>query len=474
MPEKTSEQWLKELNKGLTARQEAVTRYRNYYFGKHDQTYSTEKFRQRFGSLFAGLTSNFCGLVVDSVEERLNVEGFRYGGEETEEADKEAWRIWQANGLDADSQMLHRSVLTVGDGYVSIWANPKDTETPIISVEDPSQIVTVSAAGNRRQKLAGLKRWKDDSGVWFCTLYMPDFIYKFRSKAKTFSDNMKWERREVADEEWPLPNPLQEVPLVRFVNRPWVDGTGCSELAPIIPLQDGLNKLMADMLLAAEFAAFRQRWATGVEIPKDDNGEPIEPPASAVSRLWVSDKEGAHFGEFSESDLGNYVKAMETYIQQIASISKTPPHYLLGQSGSFPSGESLKATETGLVSKARDCFVHLGESWEDVQRISFKVKGDKRANVVDAETIWRDPESRTESEHVDAVMKMQAMGVPWEMCMEELGFSPQKIARMKRLRMTEQMLTGNVIDLQERAQRMLDERRQAAGISAGPGQPQTA
>jgi hypothetical protein len=54
--------------------------------------------------------------------------------------------------------------------------------------------------------------------------------------------------------------------------------------------------------------------------------------------------------------------------------------------------------------------------------------------MFDAETIWGDPESRSESEHVDAVTKMQSLGVPQEALWEELGFTPQQIDRFKTMR----------------------------------------
>ena len=52
-------------------------------------------------------------------------------------------------------------------------------------------------------------------------------------------------------------------------------------------------------------------------------------------------------------------------IQHVAAQTRTPPHYLLGAMGSFPSGESLKATETGLVAKVRRKMLSFGEGWEE-------------------------------------------------------------------------------------------------------------
>jgi hypothetical protein len=113
----------------------------------------------------------------------------------------------------------------------------------------------------------------------------------------------------------------------------------------------------------------------------------------------------------------------------------------------FPSGESLKATETGLVAKTRRKMKHLGESWEAVMRLAFLVAGDDRANLMSgSEMIWTDPESRTESEHVDAVLKMAAAGVPQQFIWERLGFSPPEIARMIAMRETEAASIQNAFD----------------------------
>lgn len=455
MPEPyTSEWWLEKCSAALDAQNKNLKKLRDYYQGQHNLAYSTEKFKQAFGALFDGFADNFCQPIVDAVEERLNVVGLRMGGDETQEADTDAWRIWQANNLDADSQILHRAALTMGEAYALVWSG---NGSPRIWIEDPMQMVLVTASGDRRSKLAAFKRWEGEDGFLYATLYLPDRIEKYRSptKAGMGGKASRWDKREVRGETWPLANPLKEVPVVPFVNQPWIDGKGRSELSAIIPLQDGLNKLMADMLLASEFAAFRQRWMTGVEIPVDpETNQPIEPFKSAVDRMWAVPDEKARFGEFSESDLGNYVKAIETKVQHIATISKTPPHYLLGQSGSFPSGESLKATETGLVSKVRDAQTHFGESWEATFRLVFKVLRDERAGVIDSQTLWRDPESRTESEHVDAVTKKAALGVPWRFLMEDLGYSPQDISRMEKMRAKDALL-GEVLNIQEQANERL-------------------
>jgi hypothetical protein len=116
-------------------------------------------------------------------------------------------------------------------------------------------------------------------------------------------------------------------------------------------------------------------------------------------------------------------------IQHIASISRTPPLYL-NASADRLSGESIKAAETGLVAKCRRKMRHFGEGWEEVIRLAGKVQNiAKLADATSAETIWGDPETRTESQHVDAVAKRKDLGVPLPQLWEDLGYSPAQIAR---------------------------------------------
>jgi hypothetical protein len=400
-----------------------------------------------------------CALVVDAVEERLNVEGFRLG--DSTEKDKPAWEIWQRNQLDAESQMAHTEALIEGESSVIVWPDENDSAKAKITVERADQVFVERAPGNRERR-AALKRWDDpELKLRFATVYLPEGIFKFQSAyrpaaetASTFSpvagglqretmtssydsSRITWVPRQPEGEVWPLTNPLGVVPVIPLVNKPRIGRAGRSEIADVIPTQDVVNKLFGDMVLASELAAFRQRWATGLEVPEDpDTHQPIEPFKSALDRLWsVADTE-TKFGEFSESDLGNYVKAIELGVQHIASQTRTPPHYFY-LSGQFPSGEAIKSAETGLVAKTRRKMRFFGESWEEIIRLALEIEGNAGAAEQKTETIWADPESRSEAEHADATIKLKALGIPDEGLWEYYGFTPTQIERFKTLRAEE-------------------------------------
>jgi hypothetical protein len=140
------------------------------------------------------------------------------------------------------------------------------------------------------------------------------------------------------------------------------------------------------------------------------------------------------FGEFEQTDLTQFTHAVELLVQHVASESRTPYHYFMQHGGQPPSGESLKSSETGLVAKAMRKQRLFGEGWEEVLSLAFRQVGqDDKAGIEDSETIWRDPESRTEAEHVDALVKMASLGVPHEILWERWGASPTEIARWKEL-----------------------------------------
>lgn len=438
----TSEWWIKRLSDELNSRHDEMTLNENYYDGNHNLLFATPKFRSAFGQMFSAFSDNFCEVVVDATEERLSVDGFRFGGDENPQADKEAWRIWQANGLDAESQVCHTESLVKSRAYTLIWNNPADPETPLITVEDPLQMVVAHDPANKRLRKAAFKRWLDDTGFMFGYLYLPDRIEKYRSRkpiekavSKAELEAIVWDPWEEEDEAWPLKNPLGEVPVVAFTNRKRLTGAGKSEIQTVRPIQDAINKMCADMLVSSEFAAFIQRWITGVEVPIDpETGRPIETFKAHVDRIFATESENAKFGEFSQHDPKVFIGPIEMFIQHLATQTRTPPHYFLASMGNFPSGESLKSAETGLVSKVKRKARHFGESWEETLRLSFKVLGDARGSVSDAETLWQNPEFRTMGELVDALVKLKQIGVPDRALWEEYGATPQQMARWEELK----------------------------------------
>jgi hypothetical protein len=419
------EWWADRLTRRLNERRPRLERLERYYVGRQPLAFATSRFRQEFGEMLRAMNDNWTQLIVSAVDERLNVEGFRIGNQP--DLDDQVRRIWQANNMDEDSQVAHTEALKLGECAVIVWRKP-DEELPTITVEHPYHVCVELDPENRSRRLAAVKAWRDEQLGNCATVYLPDAIYKLRR------GRGGWELRPMADgEDAVVENPWGVVPVVPLFNRPGLLEDGVSEFENVLSMQDMINKLLADMIVAAEYSAFRQRWATGIEIPGDDgSGKPSPELEAAVNRLWHTENESAKFGEFDQTDLQVYVKAIEMLVQHMASQTSTPPHYLLS-TGQMPSGESLRSAEAPLVAKARRKQRVFGGSWEEVARLSLKMVERELAAGDQLATVWSDPESRTESEHVDAVMKMQSLGVPNEHLWTLLGFDQQEIERFRTI-----------------------------------------
>jgi hypothetical protein len=425
--------WVDRLWTQLNERRKYVELMRKYYSGDHPLPMIPDKARSGFQRLLKQSRSNYVGLVVDATAERLQIDGFRLG--DSPLGDAELWRIWQANGMDADSDLQLTEAVKVGRSFALVAPNPDDAATPFITAEDASQAIVAYRSGSRRDRLAGMKTFTDDwTGDIWLTLFADGLLYKYRARPPLEGDPNapRWARREVAKEPWPAPNALKVVPLVEIPNRPDLLGEAHSEIEDVLGDQDRINKTLIDRMMAQEFSAFRQRWMTGYEVPTDDNGQPIEPFKAAVDRLWVIEDENVKIGEFQATDLRPYLDSVESDVQHMAARTRTPAQYLLGKLSNV-NGETLKATESGLVAKVRQRQRPLGEGQEEVARLALRAAGDTR-DLGALEVIWHNPEFRTEGELVDALVKMSTLGVPHEALWERWGASQTEIAQWRELR----------------------------------------
>jgi hypothetical protein len=466
------EWWLERLWEQLQERGKYIEEMRRFCEGDHPLPNVTDKARPAFQRLLKHARSNYVGLVADATAERIQVDGFRVG--DAGLGDEEAWRIWQANNLDADSDLVITEAVKVSRAFMLVAPNPDDESTPIVTAEDATQAIVAYRPGSRRERAAGLKAWTDDwTGLLMATVYLPDGLYKFQAPAPKQGAMTKprWVKREVKGEQWPAPNPLEAVPLIEIANRPDLLGEAHSEIEDVIDIQNRINKTLIDRLMAQEYSAFRQRWATGYELPEDENGQPIEPFSAAVDRLWVAEDENVKFGEFSATDLRPYLDSVEADVQHMAARTRTPAQYLLGKLSNV-NGETLKATESGLVSKVRQRQRPLGEGFEEVVRLYLQAAGDTR-DLSRLETIWHNPEFRTEGELVDALVKMSTLGVPQEALWERWGASQTEIAQWQRMRQNaaERVLGGDLEALYGPKLEPAGADAEVAGVSGGGSDP---
>jgi hypothetical protein len=431
--------WVTWMEGRLGRRLGNLLRYQEFYDAyETDLAFAQKKFSEAFGPMFYNFRDNFCSLVVDSLSERLTVQGFRFGDDDPEDtgkepskgdADGDADDIWKRNFMDAESISVHTDAFVNGEAFLSVWGD-KDGN-PIILPESAQEVYCQYRPGSRREVVAAIKKYLDDWGTQHVTLWLPDQVHMFdRPNA-----NVKWNAPTSVN------NPLGVVPIIPMRNRIRLRrGEPYSEIHNIIPIQQAITKLMADAITASEFAAFPQRVITGIELPEDENGQVASPIQAAIDRMLMFEDENVSFGAFPSADLNNWVSLISLLVQHLSAITRIPPHYFLVGGSNFPSGESLQSAEAGLVRKVSERAIYFGSAWEQAMRLAFAVKGDTaRAEAFDCSVIWGDFATRSESLLVDGLVKQaQGLGVPQRILWEKAGYSPDEIERFPALQQAQQ------------------------------------
>lgn len=408
--------------------------YRDYYAGKQRLSFATTKFRETFAGLFQAFADNLCPLVVESVADRLNVTGF---GIETgaQSLSNDAWEIWQSNRMDEQAARLHSHALRYGDAYVVVW--PADDGVPVLWVQDCPELITVTYDEERPNVLLwAAKAWVANKKARL-NLYYPDRIEKYVAPASgdALPENGKsFGPLEVPGEPWPVPNPWDVVPVFHFANNAWRGRFGESELCPVVPLQDALNKSVCDMLVAMEFAAFPQRWATGLEVETDpDTGQPKPPFKAGVDRVWAVANELVKFGQFEPGNLENFLKVQQDLRAEIARVTGLPPHYVQPQTGNHPSGEALKTAEARLVKKAKKRQTSFGNVWEDALELALRMKSvptPVKGSSTRLTAQWADAADVSEKELAETLVLKKSFGVSDQQLLMEAGYGDEDIKRM--------------------------------------------
>lgn len=437
-------------------------RTERYYDGDHDLAFATEKFQNAFGTLFREFALNLCPVICDALRDKLRVTGFsveQEGGDKRQETgDGEAGgelssnsgnsvdsvnsttrSIWQANRMATRAGEVHKAALKNGDAYAIVWPNArgeaiiypnKSTNVSVVYDEDNPGLISWAA-----------KYWQTADKRIRLNLFYPDRIERYVSpKSNVQSLGSGVEGRASIDFStldfgpWTLdgssvvPNPYGIVPIFHFANNSDIGMPGRSELDSAIPVQDGLNKSVLDMLVAMEFSAYRQRWAAGIEYEIDSNGKVVAPFQGGLDQLWITENANAKFGDFEDAHLEQFLKVKDSFRVDIASVTGTPLHYLMQNVDGFPSGESLRKSETRFVAKVRDRQESFGQVWADLMAFALMVEGQGRE--LRLLTQWEDPSPMSEREMLENILLKKQIGLPVEHALLEAGYGAADVKGM--------------------------------------------
>ena len=347
----------------LSGKQTTYSRLWDFYDGRQPLVYNSKRLQEVFNRLDARFTQNWCAVVVDAVVDRVNVARFTVA--DNEQASARLNDLWERTHMALDSDDAHLAALVTGEAYVMCWREEGGEVEAYYN--DPRLCHLFYDPDHPRRKSFAAKWWVGGDDRRYLTLYYPERLEYYVSKGK--SENVQGPESFEPTEEATAPNPWGVVPVFQVVRE---RRAVKSELVNVIEPQNAINKLLVDMMVAAEFGAFRQRYIIS-------NVETNGRLKNAPNEIWdipAGDGGGqaTSVGEFSQTDLGGYLNAIDKIVSAVAIITRTPKHYLFQQAGD-PSGEALAAMEAPLIKKIAKLTERWGTTWGEVGAFLLTLDG---------------------------------------------------------------------------------------------------
>ncbi|UDL14609.1 portal protein [Arthrobacter phage KeAlii] len=410
---------------------------KRYLDGDHDMPYMPRGAKAEYSHLAKQSITNWTPLLSDTYAKGLFVDGYRPANAAENAA---PWGYWQANGLDARQSIAHRGALDYGAAYTLVLPGTVQTRRiPLIKPLSPLRSAAWYQDEDDEWPEIGLRlKGQTFDGTKLMEIYDRTTVYTFARP----KDSENWRLSKTEE------HGLGYTPFVRFRDR--LDAEAVGIIRPHITLQNRVNEIVFSTLIALQYAAFRQRWASGLVIPEDDDGNPIEPFESAVNRLWIADSTEAKFGDFAQTELSGHMAAYESTVRTLAATAQISPNILTGDLVNL-SADALAQMEASTQRKMGEYETLFGESWEQVFRLAALAAGDTTAAIDTAAQVrWRDTEARSLAQTVDALGKIaQMLQVPVEALWEKIpGVTDQDVTYWKSIKDSTDLLGGIVEEMQ--------------------------
>lgn len=441
---------IEDIRANLDRRQRAL----RYYRGDHPLNFATAKFRNTFGELFQELADNLCDDVVNEPADRLQIENWGGAAGTRDDMPPEngqapaqssvaarAQEWWENNRGPARSGSVHQDGFRSGDAFVIVWDAGDDI--PRMYVQDPRQMAVRYSMTFPDELEVAAKCWRSGKGYRLNLYYPPTAqggarIEHYYSKGWSTASGEKGIPNATAflpytvgvegeaDHVPAIETHDKGMPVFHFPNGE-LSQYGESVLADIYPLQDALNKILCDFMVAGESASLPKRFASGIQVMTDPvTGQEVSPFRDGQSTWW-SGKDTARMTQFPAADMKGFLDSMRALRLEIARKGGLPAHTVdIGATGNAPSGLSLLIAEGKLIKRCKDRQRDWGQVWRELVAFALSWTG-QTVTPGDLDVVWGPVETRDEQALLEALSLKSGLGVPQVQLLREAGYSDDQI-----------------------------------------------
>lgn len=377
-------------------RQAKIREYRKFYYGEYGAPLTNRQ--KEYLNLQSSdvLNANFVMLVVDEVSRRLRISGFKTS------ADLKAinhW--WRRNGMASKSIQLHRAAVRDGDSFLVVdWDNKrKQPRFTVNTAFDGHSGMAVRYDVDNRDIIYAVKRWSvenaQDGVVRRMNVYHPDRVERYISRPDKNRGDWYGYTEDGNPAVIPWVDGMGEplgVPVFHFPYKAMDGPFGFSIVEPVIPLQIALNKVLADLLAAADASGFPIYVMLGNH-PVDSDGEPLKLQPGG----WISTSQPPNEVDvktLTASDLRPIIDVLNEIKMTVAQVTETPIHMFQIQ-GQSPSEGSLRQQGVGLSARIEEAAAEFEYVWENALLFALELDyvfgdGSEPTPDIEIDLLWDD------------------------------------------------------------------------------------
>jgi len=386
-----------------------------YADGDQPLQYSTSRLREAFDNMDARFSQNWCSVVIDSALDRVTFNGW---ATQDKKVTQQLSDIFNEYEITMDAYDIHRAASITSESYAIVWKN--ESGEIEFNYNDPRMCHVFYKSDNPKMSDFACK-WYREGKIYHIILYYTDRLEYYETaemkSVPTSSKAFKPSELDRAD------NPYNEIPVFHF----FLSRNSKGDLFNIITLQDAVNKLFSDMMVAAEFCALPQRY-----VISDAETSTLK---NAANEIWAL-SEGSSAGSFPAANLDNFLNAIDKIANSIAIISRTPKHYFYSGGGEV-SGEALLAMEAPLTKKVDQRIASFSNTWKKIAVFLLKLNGNDTLSGKDIVAVWEPAYSVQPKTEAETVKTWIEAGVPLRTAVSNAGWTDDKIADLEKDKLAE-------------------------------------
>lgn len=371
-----------------------------YYDGNHPRVWLTDRIADMFDdALIHNMAENWIDVAVDAPLKRLKVREWLSANDNSIVVEA-AKNIFEDNDLPLEQTDLYRHMRIAGEAFLFAWKDEEREYGWDVSLNDPRNVWWPSDC-HRNDPSRVVKVWMDeDAGIWRATVYYRYVVIRLVGPRINDNKTLPMTRFFIVDEDEPGgPHGFEQVPVIRFA----MQRKRRSVVDSLKAIQDKINKLVSNKMVAAEFTAWR-RLAIMTRQEIDDDDLKLRP-----NRALVLDPGGGEEGantsiwEGSATELANYDQSIRDEIDKLFTKADLPGHMQVKSEKVAPSGAAYEADEGPFTEAIIDMQEACAASWVDL----FALMG-----IEDVSPQWRNPHVKSDKDEGDTVKVFVDAGMP--------------------------------------------------------------